>query len=68
MSFFESYVVNGTWTRLRAHSDRFFKRYKAIFVGNIGLNECLSNANIAQQFILITKLKKSVLPNAYIEL
>lgn len=53
---------------LRVHSDRFFKRCRAIFVSNIDLNKYLLNANIIQQFILIIKLKKSDLSNAYIEL
>ena len=53
---------------LRVHSDRFFKRCRAIFVSNIDLSEYLLNVNIVQQFILIIKLKKSDLSNAYIEL
>ena len=53
---------------LRARSDRFFRRCRAIFVSNIDSNQHLPNANVAQQSILITKLKKSDLSNTDIEL
>lgn len=39
-----------------------------MFINNINLNKHLLNANIIQQSILITKLKKSDLPNVYIKL